>query len=152
MQNTAPLPAMDLSSNGFVVALAAAGRSHVDAAAASDRAWRPVHRRGSREQVGGDAYCLFCRAPEPVGSEEHILAVTLGNHFWVLPPNVVCGDCNHGPLARLDFALQQHPFISMIRTVGGVGGRAGRSPSFGAANMRVRRGPDVLSIEADHPR
>jgi hypothetical protein len=112
MQNTAPFPAVDLSNHGFVVALAAAGRSHVVAAAASDRAWRPVHRRGSRGQVGGDPYCLFCRAPEPVGSEEHILSVTLGNHFWVLAPNIVCGECNHGPLARLDYALQQHPKVS----------------------------------------
>jgi hypothetical protein len=40
----------------------------------------------------------------------------------------------------------------MLRTVAAISGRAGKPPSFGAANMRVGRGERGLNIEVDHPR
>jgi hypothetical protein len=79
--------------------------------------------------------------------------VALGNWFWVIPPNVVCGTCNHGILSVLDTKLKDHPFVSLIRTLADVSGRAGQPPSAGASNMRLRRDEQGnLHIETNHLR
>ncbi len=83
--------------------------------------------------------CLYCSEPEPKGGEEHVLSVALGNWFWVIPPGVVCGQCNNGMLSALDTRLQTHPLIALVRTLAGIGGRRGQPPAVGASNLQMKR-------------
>jgi hypothetical protein len=148
-----PFPVMDLSANGFVVCLAAAGRSHVGDYAAQDRPVPtfPPERFGWAAAPGRT--CLYCSEIEPTGGEEHVLSIALGNWFWVIPPNVVCDRCNNEVLSVLDAKLQAHPLIAMIRTLAGITGRKGQPPVAGASNMRLRRDQrGMLHIEADGER
>jgi hypothetical protein len=148
-----PPPVMDLSANGFVVCLAAAGRSHIGDYAPHERP-RPSFpaERLTWAAAAGRA-CLYCPEIEPSGGEEHVLSLALGNWFWVIPPNVVCDRCNNEVLSVLDTKLQAHPLIAMVRTLAGIAGRHGQPAVAGASNMRLRRDEQgMLHIEADHER
>jgi hypothetical protein len=153
MDHTPPFPVMDLSGASFVVALAAAGRSHVGDYAPDERPrlpFRAEHLAWAR--IPGRT-CLYCSQIDPVGGEEHVLSVALGNWFWVIPPDVVCARCNNEVLSRLDMKLQQHPFIALIRVLSGVAGREGQPPRVGASNMVLRRDENgELNIETNHRR
>lgn len=153
MSADSPLPVMDLSASGFVVCLAAAGRSHVGNYLPQDRPPPTFPREHLNWAAAPARTCLYCSEIEPTGGEEHVLSVALGNWFWVLPPNVVCDRCNNGVLSVLDTKLQAHPLIAMIRTLAGITGRRGQPAASGASNMRLgrdRRG--LLHVEADHER
>jgi len=148
-----PLPIMDLSSNGFMVVSASAGREHIGYYAPEERLrLRPTPQQLAWASRAGRS-CLYCCSPDPVGGEEHVLSVALGNWFWVLPPNVVCGRCNHGVLSVLDTKLQQDPLVSMVRVLADVRGRTGQPARAGASNVRLARGDDGrLKIETNHER
>ena len=153
MQVTAPFPVFDLSSDVAVVVMACAGRSHVGDFASHERP-RPYF---SAKQLAWasdpERVCPYCGSAEPLGGEEHVLSVTLGNWFWVIPPNVVCGRCNNGVLSMLDTKLQQHPFIQLLRTLNKIPGRSGQPPAMGASNLSMRRDEaGALHIETNHPR
>jgi hypothetical protein len=96
------------------------------------RQWAALHGRR----------CLYCGAPDPEGSEEHVLGVSLGNWWWVIPPDVVCHECNHGPLAELDERLGAHPFIALTRTLTNIRGREGQPPAVRASNLKMHRTAD----------
>jgi hypothetical protein len=77
----------------------------------------------------------------------------MGNWFWVLPPDVVCGGCNHGVLSRLDTALLSHPLIAAVRVMANVPGRSGQPPQFAASNLKARRDRQgALMVETNHER
>lgn len=137
--------ALDLSNNGFVACVGMVSRAEIANALRRGRG-----SSSRRSELTADRRCLFCRSEHPVGGEEHVLSVALGNHFWVLPPNVVCASCNNGPLSRLDTALQEHPFIAMLRVLSSIPGRSGQPPTVGASNLRMARSDDGrLVIETD---
>ena len=97
--------------------------------------------------------CLYCGIPSPAGSEEHVLGVSLGNWWWVIPPDVVCHECNHGPLAELDERLGAHPFIALTRTLTNIPGRKGQPPAVKASNLTMHRtAHGDLRVETNHPR
>ncbi len=153
MPPTPPFPVLNLSGGSFVVALAAAGRGHVGDYAPDERPrlpFSPEHLAWAR--IPGRV-CPYCSQIDPVGGEEHVLSVALGNWFWVIRPNVVCARCNNEVLSGLDTKLQQHPFIALIRVLSGVAGREGQPPRVGATNMVLRRDHDgELHIETNHRR
>lgn len=148
-----PLPVVDVSSHGFIACLATAGRSHVGN-------YQPHERPRTRGDAQHRALaaepgrrCLYCGARDPVGGEEHVLSVALGNWFWVLPPNVVCSRCNSGVLSTLDTALLRHPLIASVRALADIRGRAGQPATAAASNMRFARDRDgTLNVEVDHAR
>ena len=148
-----PFPVMDLSAGGRLVCLAAAGRSHVGDYAPDARPKPTFSAQHLAWAAARGRTCLYCPANEPTGGEEHVLGVALGNWFWVIPPNVVCGRCNNEVLSVLDTKLQAHPLIAMIRTLAGVTGRKGQPALAGASNMCLRRDEaGALRIEASHKR
>jgi len=101
--------------------------------------------------AGSGRTCLYCRSLDPIGGEEHVLSVMLGNWFWVIPPNVVCHQCNHQQLSVLDTKLQQHPFIALVRTLANVPGRSGQPPQVGASNLKMARtNAGGLNVETNH--
>jgi hypothetical protein len=146
------MPVLDLSNERFVVATALAARQHVSPDVTS-RPWSiygPEHRQWAALPK---KRCLYCGAPDPEGSEEHVLGVSLGNWWWVIPPDVVCHECNHGPLAELDERLKAHPFIALTRTLTNIPGRRGQPPAVTASNLKMHRTADGdLTIETSHPR
>lgn len=151
--STGPFPVLDLSAHGMLACLAAAGRSHVGDYAPADRPRAPRAPEHLRWAAAPDRLCPYCLAPEPLGGEEHALSVALGNWFWVLPPNAVCGRCNSGVLSRLDTELQNQPLIALTRTLSGITGRKGQPPSVGASNVTMRRDADgTLKIATNHER
>jgi hypothetical protein len=148
-----PRPVLDLSSNGFVACLAAAGLGHVGNYSPEDRPRIRPERKHLAWAACEGAQCLYCRAAGPSGGEEHILSVALGNWFWTLPPNVACERCNNGVLSMLDTALQKHPLIASVWTLANVRGRSGQAPQVGASNMRLARDASgSLRVEADRAR
>src|SRR4051794_33854605 len=60
----APFPAMDLSSGGMVACVAMASLQQIEQAR--------VERPGPWRSAEADPFCLFCRASDPEGGEEHI--------------------------------------------------------------------------------
>lgn len=148
-----PLPIMDLSSNGFMVVSASAGREHIGDYAPDERPrLRPTPQQLAWASREGRS-CLYCCEPNPVGGEEHVLSVALGNWFWVLPPNVVCRRCNNGVLSVLDTTLQQDPLVSLVRVLAGVRGRKGQPARAGASNVQLARSEDGrLKIQTNHER
>ena len=98
------MPVLDLTNDRFIVAAGFAARQHVspDVMSRPRSTFGPEHRRWAA--LAGRT-CLYCGAPEPVGSEEHVLGAALGNWWWVIPPDVVCHSCNHGRLADLVVCL-----------------------------------------------
>ena len=146
------MPVLDLSSERFVVATAMAARQHVrpDVSSRPVSMYRPEHREWAA--LPGRS-CLYCGTPDPKGSEEHVLGVSLGNWWWVIPPDVVCHACNHGRLAELDERLGSHPFVALTRTLTNIPGRMGQPPAVKASNLNVRRTADGdLRVETNHPR
>lgn len=145
-----PFPILDVSNDRFVACVGLAARQHVS----SDAAGRPrptfgPHHRAWAARSG--RVCLYCGSLDPVGSEEHVLSVALGNWFWVVPPDVVCGTCNHKRLSVLDSKLQQHPFIALVRTLSNVPGRSGQPPKVGASNLKMARtDAGDLNVETNH--
>src|SRR5437764_795587 len=121
-----PLPVLDLSTRGFVVCLAAAGRSHL-ASYAGDARPRPSFSAEQRAwATNPQRRCPYCGDGEPTGGEEHVLSVALGNWFWVLPANAACARCNNQLLSRLDSVLLQHPLIATISVLAAITGRRGQ--------------------------
>jgi hypothetical protein len=152
MPQAPPMPILDLSNDRFIVAVGLAARQHVSADVISRprSTFGPEHRRWAA--VAGRK-CLYCGTPDPVGSEEHVLGVSLGNWWWVIPPDVVCHSCNHGRLADLDQKLGHHPFIALTRTLTNVPGRSGQPPSVRASNLQIHRtNKGDLQVETNHPR
>jgi hypothetical protein len=76
----------------------------------------------------------------------------MGNWFWVLPRDVVCRRCNNEVLSRLDTALLQHPFISLMRVLVDVPGRMGQPPVANASNMRISRTSGAIAVETNSTR
>lgn len=146
------MPVLDLTNDRFIVAAGFAARQHVspDVMSRPRSTFGPEHRRWAA--LAGRT-CLYCGAPEPVGSEEHVLGAALGNWWWVIPPDVVCHSCNHGRLADLDQKLAGHPFIALTRTLTNVPGRSGQPPSVRASNLKMHRTDDGdLQVETNHRR
>lgn len=153
MASDLPMPVLDLSSNGFIVCLAPAGRSHVVDTGDGTRPRAPRSSEHLAWAATPGRKCPYCLTPDPEGSEEHILSSAAGNWFWVIPPNGVCSACNHGVLSTLDTELLRHPFVALLRTLMDVKGRKGQSPAVGASNMRIRRDEDgALHFETNHER
>lgn len=130
-----------MSNKLAVTVLGAAARQHVaqDAESRPRSAYGAEHREWAARP---GRLCLYCGAPDPEGSEEHVLGVSLGNWWWVIPPDVVCHACNHGRLSGLDEKLGRHPFIALTRTLTNIPGRADQRPEVGASNMRMWRDQD----------
>ena len=79
--------------------------------------------------------CLYCkRSDGPFTSREHVVPESLGNMGHggkepiLLPRGVVCDPCNNGPLSRLDQALIDFDFVSMVKTLYGVPSKTGKRP------------------------
>lgn len=140
----------NLSNDRFVGVAALAAREHVDSSPPGRR--RPTLEARHRDWAASDVQtCLYCASPDPTGSEEHVLSVTLGNRFWVIPRDVVCDTCNHGRLSVLDTKLQRHPFIALVRTLANVPGRSGQPPKVGASNLKMARTDGGgLRVETNH--
>lgn len=64
--------------------------------------------------------CLFCLGGEQFTSEEHVWPESLGNVDVILPPGVVCDDCNNDRLAPLDAALIEFPPVAESLVIKGV--------------------------------
>jgi hypothetical protein len=147
-----PIPVLDHSNQRFVVATAMAARQHIspDARSRPRSIYGPEHRQWAALP---ERRCLYCGTSGPAGSEEHVLGVSLGNWWWVIPPDVVCHECNHGPLAKLDERLGAHPFIALTRTLTNIPGRKGQPPAVKASNLTMHRTADGdLRVETNHPR
>jgi hypothetical protein len=84
-----PMPVLDLSNERFLVATATAARQHVSPEVRSRprSIYGPEHRQWAALP---ERRCLYCGRPNPEGSEEHVLGVSLGNWWWVIPPDVLC--------------------------------------------------------------
>lgn len=81
--------------------------------------------------ASSDRRCLFCLSTEgPFRSREHIVPESLGNTELILPPGVVCDDCNNGVLSDVDMALCDFGAISIRRTMLGVPSKHGKVPTF----------------------
>ncbi len=146
------MPVLDLSNERFVVATALAARQHVspDVSSRPRSIYGPEHRQWAALP---ERRCLYCGAANPVGGEEHVLGVSLGNWWWVIPPDVVCHDCNHGPLADLDERLRAHPFTALTRTLTNISGRKGQPPEVMASNLKMNRSANGdLRVETSHAR
>lgn len=97
------------------------------AAAAARRA--ELRRQGAED--GKRRGCLFCRRRDvPFTSFEHVIPESLGNTEKVLPPGVVCDQCNHGICSGLDQALIDFPPIAFMRTTRGVKSKRGKPPTM----------------------
>jgi hypothetical protein len=147
------MPVLDLSTERFVVASAMAARQRVSRPDVSSRP-RSMHRPKYRQWAAMyERRCLYCGTLDPEGSEEHVLGVSLGNWWWVIRPDVVCHECNHGPLAKLDERLGAHPFIALTRTLTNIPGRKGQPPAVRASNLTMHRTADGdLRVETNHSR
>lgn len=147
-----PTPVLDLSGERFVVATGMADRQHVspDVNSRPRSIYGPEHRQWAALP---ERRCLYCGTLNPDGSEEHVLGVSLGNWWRVIPPDVVCHECNHGPLAELDERLGAHPFIALTRTLTNIPGRKGQPPAVKASNLKMHRtAKGDLRVETNHPR
>jgi hypothetical protein len=133
-----------------VLAIARAARAQVGDYAPETRPrlrFSPQHR----EWADAQETCVYCGKADPIGPEEHVVSVGLGNYFWGMPPDVVCADCNHGVAAVLDQKLQEHPFIALIRTLTNITGRNGQFASVGASNLTIiRDGPSSLNVRTNN--
>jgi hypothetical protein len=147
-----PMPVLDHSNERFVVATAMAARQHLspDVSSRPRSMYGPEHRQWAALP---ERCCLYCGISSPAGSEEHVLGVSLGNWWWVIPPDVVCHECNHGPLAELDERLGAHPFIALTRTLTNIPGRKGQPPAVKASNLTMHRtAHGDFQVETNHPR
>ena len=62
------------------------------------------------------AKCIYCLSEDgPFESEEHFVPESLGNESLLLPRGVVCDECNHGLLAKLDQHLAEESAVSFLR-------------------------------------
>jgi hypothetical protein len=94
--------------------------------------------------------CVVCRETDGgFDNPEHPIPECLGNTTIVLPPGVVCDQCNHGPLARLDKAVCEFKPVSFRRSQLGVPSKSGKVPSTSMSNGKVefRDGAPLVSIE-----
>lgn len=75
--------------------------------------------------------CLFCKQQsEQSHSEEHIIPESIGNTKYVLPPGVVCDQCNNYFARKVEGPLLSHPSMRNIRAWYQVPNKKGVSPSL----------------------
>lgn len=62
--------------------------------------------------------CIYCLTKTgKFAQEEHVYPESLGNTEIILPPGLVCDDCNNGVLSNLDKHLVEHDAISFLRVL-----------------------------------
>jgi hypothetical protein len=77
--------------------------------------------------------CLFCRRDSSTSrSEEHVLPQSLGNTTLVLPPGVVCDDCNNYFARKVEAPLLGSDPMMSMRHLEHVPNKRGRVPSLRA--------------------
>jgi hypothetical protein len=94
--------------------------------------------------------CIYClRSDGGFCESEHVYPESLGNEEVILSPGIVCHNCNHGVLSKLDDALVHHDGVAFLRTVFLTQNpKTGAFPSAKGSNFVIRKtGPRELDIQ-----
>ena len=99
---------------------------------------------------GWDYPCIFCLRVVPGNrSEEHIIPESGGNTAWVLPPGVVCDDCNHYFGEEVDKPFLESPGVSTMRPFAVSKTKSGKPPKSTFMNARLvgAKGDNPMRLE-----
>ncbi len=107
-----------------------------------------LHRQSRRS--GDVDRCIYCLSGDGgFESEDHILSESAGNEKLVLPPGVVCDQCNNTILSKLDQYFCESPPIAALRVLYVPYTKQGRLPRVNLQNVEFeKRRPGVFRIHA----
>jgi HNH endonuclease len=79
--------------------------------------------------------CIFCNNSITANSLEHIIPESLGNKYYVLPRNTICGSCNNS-FSKFEGNAITRTFLGFIRTQSAIKTKKGKPSSFQIGDIK----------------
>jgi hypothetical protein len=101
--------------------------------------------------------CIFCKDDSSTSrSEEHIVPETLGNSRNILPPGIVCDQCNNYFARKIEKPVLDSGFFTVTRFTQALPNKRGRVPTVGGiiepgGPIEVSRNPEGRFLPVNVP-